>query len=240
MSNLIDEYKAMLMNADSLDIVYLSAESTDLYPEDGAELVSLTGVNSLGDVVLNMRFDVRSDYTGEEYHGIKKEDIAGLPFAGDVLAELKHFLANDNGNKRWCWAGWFISFFSQLLGEKPAVNSVKELVCGTDLAYEIDFDEYSTLRSTAFVLRIPTASVSKEKLGFLLMQKLVKLVPMAEEMAKLKNRLWALEKEFKNEFEIIIDPPKPYNQPVNFNFPPAPAPKSETMAGSVTDDDIPF
>lgn len=230
MSDLIAEYKAMLMNADSLDIVYLSAESTDLYPSDGAELVSLTGVNSAGDVVLNLRFDVTSDRTGSQYHGIKKEDIAGLPFAVDVLAELKHFLTDDSID-RYCWSYWFIEFFDQLLDEKPAVNSVKDLICDSWLTQRVSVDEYSTLHYTAYALNVGTDDTSKEKLGFLLMQKSLELLPLAEEIAKLKNKIQVLE----NEVRIIIDPPKPCNQPVNNFQELKPIPKPED-----DDSDIPF
>lgn len=219
MSDLIAEYKAMLMNADSLDIVYLSAESTNLEPRSGAELVSLTGVNSAGDVVLDMRFDVRSCNTGSQYHGIKKEDIAGLPKAVEVLDELRHFLTSDNGNERYCWSYWFVGFFYQLLGVKPTVNSVKDLICDSRLTQRISVDVYSTLWATAFLLDIERDNISKEKLGFLVMQKAVQLIPLAEEIISLENKLWALENRYKN----IMHPPK-----------------LETTAGGITDDDIPF
>lgn len=235
MSDLIAEYKAMLMNADSLDIVYLSAESTDLYPSDGAELVSLTGVNSVGDVVLNLRFDVTSDRTGSQYHGIKKEDITGLPFAVDVLAELKHFLTDDSID-RYCWSYWFIRFFNELVSEKPKVNSVK------DLAFSLGADEYSTLNGTAYNLNVEADyDTSKEKLGFLVMQKVLKLAPIADEIRQLRNRLSALE----NNFRII-------HENIKFGAPPVFAsnndvddvdekPKPEiTPAFNVDNEDIPF
>lgn len=207
----LDKYKELLMNADSLDIVYLSAETTDLYPKEGAELVSLTGVNSDGIVVLDLWFDTLYDYSSRECCSSEEEystclgPYLGYPLATDVLDELRHFLTNDNGKERYCWSGWFISFFHQLLGEKPAVTSVKELACGTDLAYEIDFDECSTLSTVAFVLNIDIRSLYKEKIGVLVTQKLLKLLPISKEMAELKNRLWELEKEVK----IIMGPPIP-------------------------------
>lgn len=222
MSDLIAEYKAMLMNADSLDIVYLSAESTDLYPSDGAELVSLTGVNSVGDVVLNLRFDTVSCRTGSDYHGITKDQIAGLPRASDVLAELKHFLANDDGNERYCWSHWFITFFSELIDEKPKVTSVK------DLGYSIGIDEYSTLYSTAFSLNVKANGISKEKLGFLVMEKVIKLAPLADELNQLRNKLAVLE----NNFRVV------YNK-VMFGGDKAPLDDDEKPT-KITEGDIPF
>lgn len=245
MSDLIAEYKAMLMNADSLDIVYLSAESTDLYPSDGAELVSLTGVNSVGDVVLNLRFDTSTEWTGAEYHGIKKEDITGLPHATDVLAELKHFLTDDS-NDRYCWSYWFIQFFNELIDEKPKVNSVK------DLAFSLGADEYSTLKGTAYNLNVEADyDTSKEKLGFLVMEKVLKLAPIADEIRQLRNRLSALE----NNYRIIHENIKPalmlhgmvgmarteIKPAINVDDVDDEKPKPEiTPAFNVDDEDIPF
>lgn len=238
MSDLIAEYKAMLMNADSLDIVYLSAESTDLFPYDGAELVSLTGVNSVGDVVLDLRFDVTSDRTGSQYHGITKDQIAGLPLAVDVLAELKHFLANDNGNERYCWSHWFIRFFYQLTDNQPKVTSIKDIACS------VGGDEYSTLNGTAFRLNVEADDdISKEKLGFLVMQKVLKLAPLADEIRQLRNRLSALENNYRIIHENIKfgAPPVFSSNVVDDDVDDDEKPKPEiTPAFNVDDEDIPF
>lgn len=190
----LDEYKALLMNADSLDILYITAESTDFHPTVG-ELVALTAVNASGNIVLDLRFDVDCEWTGEEFHGITKDQIAGLPRAVEVLDELRHFL---NEKSYYCWSRWYQDFFFELLGKNTQLKPIKAyIVCNRHMRQIVSIDSDATLREAAVILKIEDEEnlqgvlepERKAKLGFAITKKVMDMSAIIDRIDELEQKL---------------------------------------------------
>lgn len=194
----LDEYKALLMNADSLDILYITAESAGMF--FGAELVALTAVDTSGNIVLDLRFDVADNcYTGEEFHGIKEEDVAGLPRAVEVLDELRHFMTEK---AYYCWSDWYCIFFSELIGEKTKLMSIEPyIVCNQHMRQIVSIksdDKFlASFRKAAVKFNIENednlqgilAPERKAKIGFAIAKKVIAMSVIIDRIDELEQEL---------------------------------------------------
>lgn len=121
----LDEYKSILINADTLDLAYLTAETTDFSVKNGGELVALIGVDTGGNIVLDMRFDTETDDTGFGFHGVRKSDIKGLPKASELINEFHLFFNALRNCDVSCWSEWFTRFFGEWLDRDIPVSAIK-------------------------------------------------------------------------------------------------------------------